>query len=127
MCAMLALRFLRLSVLVGALIALLGMVAPARAQANAGRGLDICVLRDTGGMNPAELIRHPERFDCRTPQYRLGPGDFWVISRDLDQRSRAHNPLSVRFRSEERRVGKECRSRWAPYHAKKNTTERSGK
>src|ERR1043166_3814574 len=25
-----------------------------------------------------------------------------------------------RHRSEERRVGKECRSRWAPYHSKKN-------
>src|SRR5205807_8999581 len=25
-------------------------------------------------------------------------------------------------RSEERRVGKECRSRWAPYHAKKKAT-----
>src|SRR5690554_7655843 len=25
------------------------------------------------------------------------------------------------YRSEERRVGKECRSRWAPYHSKKNT------
>src|SRR3712207_9267014 len=24
-------------------------------------------------------------------------------------------------RSEERRVGKECRSRWSPYHEKKNT------
>ena len=23
---------------------------------------------------------------------------------------------SIRFRSEERRVGKECRSRWSPYH-----------
>ena len=22
----------------------------------------------------------------------------------------------IRFRSEERRVGKECRSRWSPYH-----------
>src|SRR5688572_31897672 len=27
----------------------------------------------------------------------------------------------VRHRSEERRVGKECRSRWAPYHEKKKT------
>src|SRR5439155_15174120 len=26
------------------------------------------------------------------------------------------------FRSEERRVGKECRSRWSPYHYKKNKT-----
>ena len=23
---------------------------------------------------------------------------------------------TIRFRSEERRVGKECRSRWSPYH-----------
>ena len=25
-------------------------------------------------------------------------------------------PINVRSRSEERRVGKECRSRWSPYH-----------
>ena len=25
-------------------------------------------------------------------------------------------PVSVPARSEERRVGKECRSRWSPYH-----------
>ena len=25
-------------------------------------------------------------------------------------------PWMQRFRSEERRVGKECRSRWSPYH-----------
>src|SRR5437667_12259522 len=28
-------------------------------------------------------------------------------------------------RSEERRVGKECRSRWSPYHEKKKSVERS--
>src|SRR5262245_65538301 len=27
---------------------------------------------------------------------------------------------NVGYRSEERRVGKECRSRWSPYHKKKN-------
>ena len=26
------------------------------------------------------------------------------------------NHLKVEWRSEERRVGKECRSRWSPYH-----------
>src|SRR3712207_3502228 len=26
------------------------------------------------------------------------------------------NPWGIPFRSEERRVGKECRSRWSPYH-----------
>src|SRR5690349_24993001 len=33
-----------------------------------------------------------------------------------------------RARSEERRVGKECRSRWAPYHEKKrNMRDRTGR
>ena len=27
-----------------------------------------------------------------------------------------YDPESESFRSEERRVGKECRSRWSPYH-----------
>src|SRR4051812_50065849 len=35
-----------------------------------------------------------------------------------------HPRLASRLRSEERRVGKECRSRWAPYHLKKKTRER---
>src|SRR5690606_39936056 len=31
---------------------------------------------------------------------------------------------NVPYRSEERRVGKECRSRWAPYHEKKEKDRR---
>src|SRR5256885_12514695 len=27
-----------------------------------------------------------------------------------------NDPLTYSYRSEERRVGKECRSRWSPYH-----------
>ena len=27
-----------------------------------------------------------------------------------------YNAKTILFRSEERRVGKECRSRWSPYH-----------
>ena len=30
--------------------------------------------------------------------------------------SLSRNPMYISFRSEERRVGKECRSRWSPYH-----------
>ncbi|HWU95092.1 MAG TPA: diguanylate cyclase, partial [Sphingomonas sp.] len=96
---MLALRSLRLSVLIGVLIALLGTAMPAAAQGNVGRALPVCVLRDAGGMNPAELIRHPERFDCAIEQYKLGPGDFWVLSRDIDETSRAGSRLFVRFGS----------------------------
>src|SRR2546430_16534586 len=39
--------------------------------------------------------------------YNRGFGDFVYGTFPL---------FSVRFRSEERRVGKECRSRWSPYH-----------
>ena len=31
-------------------------------------------------------------------------------------RSRTHKVTVTAMRSEERRVGKECRSRWSPYH-----------
>ena len=37
------------------------------------------------------------------------PDDAGVLKRDVDD-------LLEAARSEERRVGKECRSRWSPYH-----------
>src|SRR5215203_6679385 len=53
-----------------------------------------------------------------------------VCSSDLTNHSSGHRratedrgltcPVLVFVRSEERRVGKECRSRWSPYHSKKN-------
>lgn len=75
---------------------------PQRAAAQAGvagRAIDTCVLRDTGQRDPADLIRHPERFDCSIAQHELGSGDFWVISSDIGQRSRSRSPLMVRFAS----------------------------
>src|SRR2546422_7974760 len=39
---------------------------------------------------------------------------------DLHQEKQHQSP-----RSEERRVGKECRSRWSPYHQKKKKKERT--
>src|SRR2546426_8298114 len=35
----------------------------------------------------------------------------WIIAVDDDV-----DPSNINQRSEERRVGKECRSRWSPYH-----------
>src|SRR5438093_13611097 len=61
------------------------------------------------------------------PSRDLGPGS-WQASRrrggslrhDCSYRqSRAGCQGSTQGRSEERRVGKECRSRWSPYHYKK--------
>src|SRR5713226_3501168 len=40
-----------------------------------------------------------------------------VIPRSHKQdRTAAYSALRQQYRSEERRVGKECRSRWSPYH-----------
>src|SRR5215813_9008213 len=62
------------------------------------------VRRHSGGDRRRGVVDHLiGRAEARRP-----------VLRDLGaRRSRAHP------RSEERRVGKECRSRWAPYHEKK--------
>jgi diguanylate cyclase (GGDEF)-like protein len=36
-------------------------------------------------MDPAKLIHQPERFDCTTPQHKLGSGNFWAISDRIDR------------------------------------------
>jgi diguanylate cyclase (GGDEF)-like protein len=87
------------------LLALAGCIAlfcgvPAHAQKGvAGQPLGVCILRDTGGMDPAALIRQPGRFDCITDQYRFGPGNYWVISQTIDRSSQPHLPLNVRVAS----------------------------
>src|SRR2546429_127423 len=42
--------------------------------------------------------------------------DTAEIDHDLIERQQRSMTLSAPYRSEERRVGKECRSRWSPYH-----------
>ena len=42
-------------------------------------------------------------------QYKVAAGDFLNVEK-LDAE------VGSTVRSEERRVGKECRSRWSPYH-----------
>jgi diguanylate cyclase (GGDEF)-like protein len=80
-------------------IVLMAGALPAHAQAGiAGQPLDICVLRDTG-QNVAELIHHPERFDCTTKQSKFGSGSYWAITRDIGRTSTPSNPLVLRFAS----------------------------
>ncbi len=91
----------RLILAIGAWLFCAGLLtaAPAAAQRNSGEALQVCVLRDSGGIDPALLIRQPERFDCDTQQHLMGPGDFWVISEDIGNRTRAGQPLAIRWAS----------------------------
>lgn len=96
--------------IMAALLAVLGamlacVAGPAHAQlanlsaGQTGRPLAVCVLRARPGDDPARLIRQPERFDCTTKQTRFGPGDYWVISNPIDERSRSRRPLTARIGS----------------------------
>src|SRR5574339_693482 len=58
---------------------------------------------------------------CALPIYQRVP-----VEPPARDRARLHLARAARSRarrSEERRVGKECRSRWSPYHSKKKSTE----
>ena len=49
------------------------------------------------------------KLNCETSGVRL---DKFISDANIDLSRSA----AVNLRSEERRVGKECRSRWSPYH-----------
>ena len=54
-------------------------------------------------------------------QARLGGGEKRIESQHKKGKYTARERIAMlldegSFRSEERRVGKECRSRWSPYH-----------
>ena len=56
------------------------------------------------------------RFDQITERLKyLGSESSWGRQLDIDAPMIAQKVCSS-IRSEERRVGKECRSRWSPYH-----------
>ena len=55
---------------------------------------------------------------CHNGDLVLSPGSLPLISEDtvLSHLKKRQGILDGVCRSEERRVGKECRSRWSPYH-----------
>ena len=67
-----------------------------------------------------EKVGSPEHKHKFPDRYKSGYVDWW----NRDKKEKINNePLVRQFRnddpstrSEERRVGKECRSRWSPYH-----------
>src|SRR2546425_11236553 len=92
-----------------------------------GRGETIATLRPTSWFTSVDLptfgrpriATKPERNSMagiillRQEQERIGNG---AEAAHCTLGRRATLPELRRCRSEERRVGKECRSRWSPYH-----------
>ena len=48
--------------------------------------------------------------------FQPGSGDYTYQQFMKDVKSDKVTAVTIKQRSEERRVGKECRSRWSPYH-----------
>ena len=59
----------------------------------------------------ADSSSHPIALFCATLPHDLG----MKIDNDCSENA-GNDQDSMKIRSEERRVGKECRSRWSPYH-----------
>ena len=58
--------------------------------------------------------------EFRIVRIRLDNGTYICIATNLSEEEFPLEEINklywMRWRSEERRVGKECRSRWSPYH-----------
>src|SRR2546430_15478389 len=86
--------------------------------------LDRAILRRHTPVQPGPGPRAPDPDICRHrcltsapegPEQAALRGDRARTGRVLERREQRPDGPVVR-RSEERRVGKECRSRWSPYH-----------
>src|SRR3712207_8432294 len=80
---------------------------------------DVCSSDLLGGHQPPGDVRQPQRHVVHRGVLAVH-GAERVVDEDVGERGEPVGqpaPLGVLLRrSEERRVGKECRSRWSPYH-----------
>src|SRR3712207_7059475 len=98
------------------------MVLLAKVQDEAGHGLYIYCGTETLGVGREELVdqlltgkaKYSSIFNYPTLSY----ADVGVIGWFVDGAAIVNQTVLAKasYRSEERRVGKECRSRWSPYH-----------
>ena len=84
-------------------------------------GGDKKILVDTGEMNPIASEDREKRIGGKIYTFEEGLGKYGLKPEDIDivLHTHLHRETTDRKsddRSEERRVGKECRSRWSPYH-----------
>ena len=69
--------------------------------------------------NPKDATRKPleliNEFG-KVAGYKINAQESLAFLYTNNKRSEREIKETISFRSEERRVGKECRSRWSPYH-----------
>src|SRR5450830_2159780 len=64
---------------------------------------------------------------CSSDLWVIRPPETLVVRALRDRRDQSLYLNGITHRSEERRVGKECRSRWSPYHKKKKKNRKKEK
>src|SRR5260221_9098494 len=81
------------------------------------RVLPEAVLSDIGRLDPAAIasVRNDAWPDVRVTD-ELHEALLSLVALPVSEADAAASSNSLQTRSEERRVGKECRSRWSPYH-----------
>ena len=63
-----------------------------------------------------KALSNPQLLELCTPIIYGSPKVLGAYKKMFDLGNVNVSTISSRSRSEERRVGKECRSRWSPYH-----------
>src|SRR3712207_4431694 len=99
----------------------------ARSLAEIVPGSDVFLGLSAAGVLKPEMVKNmaerPLILALANPDPEIRPEDAKAVRPDCiiatgrsDYPNQVNNVLCFPFRSEERRVGKECRSRWSPYH-----------
>src|SRR5256885_12020012 len=80
-------------------------------------GVQTCALPISWLNSKSNLSAIASLFSTSTKRNRFAAASSFPIARKRSHKKPRSSPLErARKRSEERRVGKECRSRWSPYH-----------
>src|SRR5437016_12754810 len=100
-----------------------GVAVEPLAPATAARHADAIGL----ARHRREVARHQGELAGGAAAQERDHADVGVVTVDPLDAAFRELKLVQRRRSEERRVGKECRSRWTPYHGKKKNERRKGR
>src|SRR5271167_94996 len=84
--------------------------------ASQGIGRDTALALSRAGAKLAVAARNEEKLSALAKEIAAADGEAFAIKMDVADQDQVKAGFKQLIRSEERRVGKECRSRWSPYH-----------